>query len=181
MFGTFVIEQDPLSFKNLPNQLMNWVQSVGGVAAIGLFFWVILWQFGLFRKATADVPRWTRSTKLTLKPMPFLSGIYTVSRLVALPPQSLKLSRMSVLGSTLRIDVKRNCSELRVVSLANSVEVLQRQFGAVSRGGVRSMLGAFAPRPEIASFGYSGDWFLVRSRAPNVEEGRRGVRGQAAA
>jgi ABC-type transport system involved in multi-copper enzyme maturation permease subunit len=60
MFGVLVNEQDPLSFKDLPIQLMNWVQSVGGVAAFGLFIWVILWQLGVFRKATADVPPWMR-------------------------------------------------------------------------------------------------------------------------
>ena len=55
MFGTFVIERE---FKTLPEALMDWVQSVGGVAAMGLVIWVILWTFGLFRKATADVPPW---------------------------------------------------------------------------------------------------------------------------
>jgi ABC-type transport system involved in multi-copper enzyme maturation permease subunit len=58
MFGTFVIEQDPLAFKDLPGQMMTWVQSFGGLAAVGVIVWVILWMFGAFRKATADVPPW---------------------------------------------------------------------------------------------------------------------------
>src|SRR5262249_4358023 len=42
MFGTFVIEQDPLAYKDVPAQMMTWVQSVGGVAAVGVIIWSVL-------------------------------------------------------------------------------------------------------------------------------------------
>jgi hypothetical protein len=58
MFGTFFIERDPLRLKDFPEAMTSWTQDVGGVAAIGLIVWVILWECGLFRRATAGVPRW---------------------------------------------------------------------------------------------------------------------------
>jgi hypothetical protein len=58
MLGTFFLERDPLSLKDLPEAIAYWSQVVGGVAALCLIVWVILWEFGAFRKATADVPEW---------------------------------------------------------------------------------------------------------------------------
>jgi hypothetical protein len=58
MFGSFFIERDPLRFKDLPSGLTAWTQETGGAAAVGLVIFAILWECGLFRKATADLPGW---------------------------------------------------------------------------------------------------------------------------
>jgi ABC-type transport system involved in multi-copper enzyme maturation permease subunit len=60
MFGTFFIEQDPLSFSNAREALVLWTQKVGAVAAVALIIWIILWECGLFRKSTTDVPPWQK-------------------------------------------------------------------------------------------------------------------------
>lgn len=61
MFGSFFIERDPLRFKDLPSALTAWAQETGGAAAVGLVIFVILWECGLFRKATAGAPGWLGS------------------------------------------------------------------------------------------------------------------------
>jgi ABC-type transport system involved in multi-copper enzyme maturation permease subunit len=58
MFGTFFLERDPLQIKDLPGAIAFWTQDVGAVSAVCLLIWVILWEFGVFRKLTMDVPDW---------------------------------------------------------------------------------------------------------------------------
>jgi hypothetical protein len=58
MFGTFFIERDPYRYSDIPGLLMSWTQNMGGIAAVVLVVWAILWEFGLFRKATGNAPDW---------------------------------------------------------------------------------------------------------------------------
>src|SRR5947209_19589144 len=58
MFGALFFERDPLSLRDLPELLRDWIQSLGGVSALALFVWVVLWECGFFRRATAHAPAW---------------------------------------------------------------------------------------------------------------------------
>src|SRR6516162_1582870 len=58
MFGTFFIERDPYRYSDMAGMLTSWTQNMGGIAAFALVVWAILWEFGLFRKATANAPGW---------------------------------------------------------------------------------------------------------------------------
>ena len=60
IFATLFVERDPLSWVDVPSGILQWVQSVGGFACLGLVLWLI---FGWLRTSAVDknrVPAWKK-------------------------------------------------------------------------------------------------------------------------
>ncbi len=60
IFATLFIERDPLSWADVPAGALQWVQSVGGFAAIGLLIWLV---FGWLRTSASEkkrIPSWKK-------------------------------------------------------------------------------------------------------------------------
>lgn len=60
IFATLFVERDPLSWVDVPSGILQWVQSVGGFAFLGLVLWLI---FGWTRTSVVEknrVPAWKK-------------------------------------------------------------------------------------------------------------------------
>jgi len=60
IFATLFVERDPLSWVDVPSGILQWVQSVGGFACLGLLLWL---AFGWTRTSAVDknrVPGWKK-------------------------------------------------------------------------------------------------------------------------
>ena len=66
IFATLFVERDPLSWVDVPSGILQWVQSVGGFACLGLLLWLV---FGWLRTSAVDksrVPAWKKIIFSTL-------------------------------------------------------------------------------------------------------------------
>ena len=60
IFATLFVERDPLSWVDVPSGILQWVQSVGGFACLGLLLWLV---FGWTRTSVVDknrLPAWKK-------------------------------------------------------------------------------------------------------------------------
>ncbi len=60
IFATLFVERDPLSWVDVPSGILQWVQSVGGFAFLGLVLWLI---FGWTRTSVVEknrIPAWKK-------------------------------------------------------------------------------------------------------------------------
>jgi hypothetical protein len=58
MFAALVFERDPLSYADVPQKMVEWVQIYGGWGAAGLLLWFIAYFSGGSRVVASTVPFW---------------------------------------------------------------------------------------------------------------------------
>lgn len=107
LFATLFVERDPLSWVDVPAGVVQWVQSVGGFACLGLLLWLV---FGWMRTSAVEksrIPAWKKILFSALAGSGLiLFGIAIALRFVNaganIDPQNIKLmDNLQVLASAL--------------------------------------------------------------------------------